>query len=74
MAAAGSYRWAMPEDLHRLKDDYGQPFNYRDLRAMALAAEARVAESRSTRTSSMVACKSGSGPCVHATSCKRPPT
>jgi len=41
-AAAGPYRWAMPEDLFRLKDLYGQSMNFRDLRTTAIAAKVRV--------------------------------
>ena len=42
-AAAGPYRWAMPEDLARLADHYGQSANFRDLETTALAAKVRVA-------------------------------
>jgi hypothetical protein len=41
-AAAGPYRWAMPEDLFRLRDHYGQQANFRDLRTTAIAAKVRV--------------------------------
>lgn len=41
-AAAGPYRWAMPEDLFRLKDQYGQSMNFRDFRTTAIAAKVRV--------------------------------
>ena len=42
-AAAGPYRWAMPEDLFRFQDVWGQAANFRDLHKTALAAKVRVA-------------------------------
>ena len=42
-AAAGPYKWAMPEDLFRLRDVWGQAANFRDLHKTALAAKVRVA-------------------------------
>ena len=42
-AAAGPYSWAMPEDLSRLADHYGQSANFRDLETTAIAAKVRVA-------------------------------
>ena len=41
-AAPGPYRWAMPEDLFRLRDHFGQVANFRDVRTTALAAKVRV--------------------------------
>ena len=41
-AAPGPYQWAMPDDLHRLRDCYGQIANFRNLRHYALAAKIRV--------------------------------
>ena len=48
-AAAGPYRWAMPEDLSRLADHYGQSANFRDPEATALAAKVRVATFENNR-------------------------
>ena len=41
-AAPGPWAWAMPTDLYRLKDCYGQTANYRNLQHTALAAKLRV--------------------------------
>ena len=41
-AAAGPYAWALPQDLFRLKDCYGQAANFRSLRHATLAAKVRV--------------------------------
>ena len=48
-AAAGPYQWAMPEDLSRLADHYGQSTNFRDLEATALAAKVQVATFENNR-------------------------
>ena len=42
-AAVGPYRWAMPEDLFRFQDVWGQASNFKDLHKTALAAKVRVA-------------------------------
>ena len=48
-AAAGPYRWAMPDDLARLADHYGQSANFHDLETTALAAKVRVATFENNR-------------------------
>ena len=44
MAAPGPYRWNMPNDKHRLKDNFGHAANFRDREHTAYAAKVRVAQ------------------------------
>ena len=41
-AAVGPHAWALPPDLFRLKDHYGQVANFRSIKNAALAAKIRV--------------------------------
>jgi hypothetical protein len=38
----GPYRWALPEDLHRLRSDYGMPQEFLDMAEVSIAARFRV--------------------------------
>ena len=48
-AAAGPYRWALPADLHRLHDHFGQTTNFRDIHFNAVASKLRVVQYENAR-------------------------